>query len=165
MATTTVGSQVTYDLIATITSTGGPLTFSSITQTYHSLVLHGAPNFSSAPASADITLNGDTGFTSYFVSTYNATSYMGVNQYFNTVSAPYMSTGFANTLGNGFVMYLLDYTDTATYQSTLSAGSSANGISRGQGSWKTVGAVSSVTINSPFHTTGTTYNLYGLKKV
>lgn len=165
MATVTTGKQVTYDLIASITSTGGPLSFTSIPQTYQSLIIHAFPVLTSAPnGGGQIEFNGDTALN-YFGNSWSASNYMSFSYSFNSNSTSKPGIGFLNGSGNGGIYTISDYTNTNSEKSVTTAGGSANGFNRGGYFWGGKTAITTITFSATNHTTGTVIHLYGLKKV
>ena len=167
MATITTGSQATYDLIATLSGTNGPLSFTSIPQTYHSLIIHGFPLASGAPNSLGaITFNSDTTFN-YRRSNLSAVNYMSVSATYDfgssTVTA--FNSGFMNTSGNGGIWHIPDYTNTTRVKTIYCNAGSTNGLGRGGGVWLNTAAITTITFTASNHTAGTVFHLYGLKKV
>lgn len=165
MATVTTGSQITYDLIATTTSTGGPISFTSIPQTYQSLIIHAFPVMTSAPnGGGQIEYNGDTALN-YFGNGWSITNYMSFSYSFNSSASAKPNIGFLNQGGNGGMYTFADYANTNSYKSTYTSGGSGNGFLRGSYFWNTTSAISTITFQATNHATGNVFNLYGLKKV
>lgn len=163
MATFTTGSVSTYELIATVTSTGGPLSFTSIPQTYEHLILHAFPVMGGAPNSGgNIQLNGDTSLNYYGGGLY-ASNYMSFAYGFS-YGTTNPNIGFLNQQGNGGTYYFPSYTST-NQKSVYSFGGSGNGFNRGGYSWNGTSAITQITFSATNHSAGTVFHLYGLKKV
>lgn len=166
MATVTTGKQVTHDLIATISATGGPLSFTSIPQTYQSLVVHIHSVLSTAPNSGfAMQFNSDTGMN-YFGNYLYATNYMSLNSGFNSNNTGNaIQSAFNNSTGNGAIIHIADYTDATIVKSVYTVGGSGNGLARGSYVWSATGAISTITFSATNFATGNLIHLYGLKKV
>ena len=158
--------------IATYTASGsvGTFTFSSIPQTYTDLVL--IMNFANSTAAADtrVQFNGDTG-TNYSYSYLagsgtSASSGRGTNgtsiQFSN---GPIGST----TTNETAIMQIMNYSNTATYKSTLTRVNVADGAYAGVGAnvglWRSTSAITSLTfaMSTGNLTSSSTFTLYGVK--
>lgn len=165
MATVTTGTQITYDLIASITGSSGVLSFTSIPQTYESLIIHAFPVLGSAPNSGgQIEFNGDTALN-YFGNAWTASNYMSFSYSFPSNGTSKPNIGFLNGSGNGGIYTISNYTSTTAEKSVTTAGGSANGFNRGGYFWGGTAAISTITFLAANNTTASTFHLYGLKKV
>ena len=156
----------TYERIAsnTLSSATTTVTFSSIPATFTDLVLIINPTMA-VNADLVITFNGDT--TNNYSSTYltgNGTS--ATSSRFTTFPKIYLDQ--LNT-GTGIVQYnvnIMNYANSTTYKTVLSKYSSAvKGIDAVVALWRSTSAITSMTItgDGANFTTGSTFNLYGIK--
>ena len=169
MASQTSGHLSSFYSIATITSSGSNLTFSSIPGTYKSLQIRGLGIINSGYAMACY-LNGDATSANYSNQTLagngttaaanssNATFYNSFFQY-NTTTGSYP---------NVQIIDILDYTSTSKYKTIRTfAGSSANttntnNLEVASVLWASTAAITSIVIGGATFQTGTTWALYGV---
>jgi hypothetical protein len=156
----------TYEAIATQTlgSATASVTFSSIPGTYTDLVLVINPTMAS---NADVTIifNGDTAnnYSSTYLSGNGTTA---SSSRFSTFPKIYLDS--INT-GTGIVQYnvsIMNYSNTTTNKTVLARfASAAVGTQATVGLWRSTAAITSMTItgDSVNFTTGSTFNLFGIK--
>ena len=169
MASGISGHLSSFYSIATITSSGSNLTFSSIPGTYKSLQIRGLGIINSGYAMACY-LNGDATSANYSNQTLAGN---GTTAVANSSNATYYNSFFQyNTTTGSYpnvqIIDILDYTSTSKYKTIRTfAGSSANttntnNLEVASVLWASTAAITSIVMGGATFQTGTTWALYGV---
>ena len=161
-----------FESIATVTiGSGGAANaeFTSIPSTYQHLQVRCLLLTASANQNVGIRFNSDTGSNYSVHELYGSGSAAGAIGTANTVFAPGGFTPGA-TYPGGFVLDILDYTNTNKYKTTRTLwGNDTNGggyVGLSSGAWRNTNAITSITF---YHTNSNNFNqhshfaLYGIK--
>jgi hypothetical protein len=155
----------------TLSSAVSSVTFSSIPQTYTDLVL--VSNVFAGFSGIGMRFNGDTASNYSYA---NATGQGTLGQMFRSGSTTDIQyCGWNYALGSTTIpaitkMNIMDYTNTSTYQYTLSTASDGNAAGNFDmefftGTWRNNAAVTSITlyVSAVNFSVGSTFTLYGIK--
>lgn len=155
----------TYEAIATQTlgSAVSSVTFSSIPSTYTDLIIIDNSKVSSGDTELRLRFNGDTS-GNYSGTWLYGDANLAYGSGSNNLTSAYISrsaTGFGQGVTN-----IQNYSNTTTYKTVLSRGSSNNYVFAWVDVWRSTAAISSLTIStdgSSNFTVGSNFSLYGIK--
>jgi hypothetical protein len=160
MASSQPGATNSYESIETITAGAGgssAITFSTIPSTYKHLQIRGiaqTTNNINPPENGKMTINGDTGnnYARHWVAGDGASASAAAVSSTGFIEFGFLNGGTTATSYIGFVIDLLDYTNTNKYKTVrLLSGFDKNGsgtIRLASGLWQNTNAITSVSFSS-----------------
>jgi hypothetical protein len=159
----------TYDKIATNTlgSATSTVTFSSISSTYTDLVLitATASDLSSSSDAINCRFNSDSG-TNYSTTQLYGTGAVAASGRVANITAASIARHEQSEFCVG-ITHIMNYSNTTTYKTVLSRGSSANNITIAYADlWRSTAAITTITLTPSSATNfdaGSTFTLYGIK--
>ncbi len=148
----------------TLSASAASVTFSSISQAYHDLVLVVTPIASAAAAGMQMQFNNDTSANYNYVTMQgNPTASSAAS---NDTVIRVSDGGYVNNSAtNSYLISVQDYSATDKHKSTLMRGNnSVDTLSAGAGRWASTAAITAIKLFIPTTTfaAGSTFALYGI---
>jgi hypothetical protein len=163
-----MAAGVTYDCIATTTSTGtsAVIVFNSISQSYSDLVVVISGKSLTGAGYWDVQFNTDTS-TSNTNYGFNRAIGFGTTTYTDRYSNFFALEPSIGSVQGTVILNIMGYSNTAFYKSTLiRCGTEDNSVELSVGVWKNTAAINTISLYANNRSTslpaGTTYTIYGI---